>query len=321
MKKTLLIFITLLIFALCLFINQRIKARETKMNIATLKGPTGIGMLKIIDENDNHKKYNIIVYTDPMLIVTDFLNHDIDIATLPTNIAATLYNKTNYSINMLALNSFSNLYILTDLSNIHSISDLKGKTIYTTGQGSIPQYALEYVLYQNGINYDNETNIEYEKEHSQLAALAIMSDIHIVMLPEPFVSEVISKNPNMKIVIDINDEWNKVRNKESLLPMGCIVARKDFIECNKMKVDNFLNEYKSSVSYVNDNIKVASLLADKYDIMKNSIALKAISNCNITFVEGEDMRNKVNMLLRILSSFDSKSIGESIPNEDFYYKR
>ena len=321
LKKILLIVVSLLLLASCSDNRSDMNHKKAIINIATLKGPTGLGMLKLMDENDNHKRYNIDVYTDPTLVINAFLNQEIDIATIPTNMASILYNKASGNINMLALSAFSNLYVLTDLYNVNNISDLEGKTIYAAGQGSIPQCALEYILSKNGIDCYGNTKIEYKREHTQLASLAVMSDIHIVMLPEPFVSEVIKKNPNMKIAINVNEEWNKAVNGESLLSMGCVVARKDFLENNKEQVNLFLDEYKKSIDYVNANIQAASELSEKYGIMESFIALKAIPNCNIAYVDGEDMKIKTDNFLKVLSSFDSKSIGGSIPNEDFYYKR
>lgn len=294
------------------------------INIAFLKGPTGLGALKLIDDSKNGNtasNYNISVLTDPNQIVAQISNGEVDIAALPTNLAATLYNKSGM-LKIVAINTLGTLYIVSDKDeDINSVYDLKGKTIYTTGQGSTPEYVLNFILDSNNIYRQKDVDIEYRTEHTELASLVISGKSKLAMLPEPFVTQVINKNSNIVRSIDLTKEWEKSANNNSTLAMGCLVARNDFIDENKGAIDTFLNEYSESVNYINNNVEKASELSEKYEIMPKDIARDAIPKCNIVYIDGPEMSLMTNGFLEVLFDFDPKSIGGRLPNEDFYYKK
>lgn len=299
-------------------------AAKIDMNIATLKGPSGIGMAKIMEDASagiTASNYKFSLATDPTEIVSKISSGEVDIAAIPTNLAATLYNKTEGKVNMLALSGLGVLYVLSNGEPITNVSDLKGKTIYATGQGSTPEYALNYILQQNGLDPAKDVTIEYKGEHSELAALVASGDAKIAMLPEPFVTQVTSKNADVKVALDLTKEWSKAVGGKSDLSMTAIVARKDFVEKNKAAVDKFLAEYKESVNYTNTNIDGAAALSEKYDVMAAAVAKKAIPNCNIVYVDGSEMQSKTADFLNILFTANPKSVGGKLPGEDFYYKK
>lgn len=299
-------------------------ADKIKVNIGALKGPTGLGMLKLMDDAADFKTTNNYEFTlvgDPSELVAKLSSKQLDIASLPTNVASTLYNKTNSNIQILNINTLGVLYILENGENMSSISDLKGKTIYATGQGATPEYALSFILEQNGLKVGDDVFIEYLSEHSELATKLIAGDASIAMLPEPFVTQVTNKNSNIKVAIDLTSEWDKVVDSQSVLSMGCLIARRDFAEQNKDVIDNLMNEYKESIDYTNNNLSEAALLSEKYDIMPAEIAKEAIPNCNIVYVEGEDMKNKCLGFLDVLYRYNPRSVGGSLPGEDFYYQK
>lgn len=316
-----LISLLLLSFSSC---NNGYKDQTDKINInvGTLKGPTGLGMLKLIhDANDNNtsNNYEFTIAGEPTEIAAKIANGQIDIGSLPTNMASALYNKTNSNLQILNINTLGVLYILSKGENINDINDLKGKTIYSTGQGATPEYSLEFVLERNNLKVGEDVYVEYLSEHSELATKLIAGDVSIAMLPEPFVTQVITKDPSINIAIDLTSEWDKAVNSESVLTMGCLVARKDFIENNKDAVDKFIEEFKASVSYTNENILEASTLSEQYNIMPESVAQKAIPNCNIVYIDGLEMKNKCSKFLNILYSYNPKSVGGTLPSEEFYY--
>lgn len=299
-------------------------ADKIKVNIGALKGPTGLGMLKLMDDAADFKTANNYEFTlagDPSELVAKLSSNQLDVASLPTNVASTLYNKTNSNIQILNINTLGVLYLLDNGENISSISDLKGKTIYATGQGATPEYALNFILDQNNLEVGKDVSIEYLSEHSALATQLIAGDASIAVLPEPFVTQVTDKNPDIEVALDLTQEWDKVVDSQSVLTMGCLVARRDFAEQNKDIIDNLMSEYKESIDYTNNNLSEAALLSEKYDIMTADIAKEAIPNCNIVYVDGENMKNKCLGFLDILYRYNPSSVGGSLPGEDFYYQK
>lgn len=221
----LLLSITVILLSSCNKFNDtnNLASQKTNINIAFLKGPTGLGALKLIDDSKNGKtenNYNISVLTDSNQVVAKVASGEVDIAALPTNLASSLYNKSSADIEILAINTLGVLYIVSDKSeNINSISDLKGKTLYATGQGAVPEYILNFILSNNAIDSQNDVNIEYKSEHSELASLVISGQSKVAMLPEPFVTQIESKNSNISKSIDLTNEWEKSVNDGSSLTM------------------------------------------------------------------------------------------------------
>ncbi|MEI6579844.1 MAG: ABC transporter substrate-binding protein, partial [Eubacteriales bacterium] len=230
---------------------------KIKMNVAALKGPTGIGLVELMDENDKKTTeidYKFELLASPTDIVPLITTGAADIAALPLNLASTLYNKTNGGIQILAINTLGVLYVLEQGDTIRTIADLKGKTIYSSGQGASPEYILNFVLNANGIDPKEDVKIEYKADHSELAALAASGKTAISMLPEPFVTTALSKNKNLRIALDMTKEWEKACKKtgtDGTLAMGCIVVRTEFAKKNPKAVLSFLKGYMASVDYVN----------------------------------------------------------------------
>ncbi|MHB1484347.1 MAG: ABC transporter substrate-binding protein [Saccharofermentanales bacterium] len=300
---------------------------RTLIKIATLKGPTGMGMVKLFSDNEaktSLNRYTPLIVGAPDEIVSKISSGEIDIAAVPTNLAATLYNKTNGKIQILALNTLGVLNILEKGETVKSIADLKGKTLYASGKGSTPEFILDYLLQQNGIDPVKDITIIYKTEHAELATLALTGGANLVMLPEPFVTTVLSKNAGFKNVIDMTEEWEKTTLKtgikDSVLSMGCVIVRKEFAQANKAAVDSFLTEYKASIDYTNQYLDETSVLVAKYGIMASAALAKvAIPNCHIVFIEGEVMKAQIANLYNIFFMADPKSIGGKLPGDDFYY--
>lgn len=298
-------------------------AVQTLVKLGTLKGPTGISMVQLMlkeEEETDINVYDFTVASTPDELVAKLTNGEIDVAAIPTNTAAMLYNKTNGNIKIGAINTLGMLYIMENGNTINSIKDLSGKTIYATGKGAVPEYILNYVISKNNIN---DTTIEYKPEHAELAALMASDKAQIGMLPEPFVTNVKMNNDKTRIAIDLNKEFDKIVNPadgEYSLPMGCIVVRNEFLEKHAQAFEIFLEEYKESVEYTNNDISGAAQLVEKYGIMpKAEIAEKAIPNCNIVFLTGENMKNSINNFYKILNEINPSSIGGNIPDDEFYY--
>jgi len=297
---------------------------KTKMNVAVLKGPTGIGAAKLIDESKNNESknsYDFTIAASPDEITGKLVSGELDAAAVPTNLAAVLYNKTQGKVQIAAINTLGVLYLLDDGStSIQSVADLEGKTIAISGQGSVPEYALEYILKANGV----KANLEFMQEHAQVAQALAGGKVSIAVLPEPQVTAVEMKNDKIVTALDLTKEWEAACKKngddsDSRLAMGCVVARKDFIDKNKDAFNTFLAEYQDSISYT-ENASDVSKLVEKYAIMDSAKAAeKAIPNCNIVYYDGKDMKTMITNFYKVLYDANPASVGGKLPGDDFYY--
>lgn len=313
--------------------NSR-KEAEVVAKVAVLKGPTSMGMVEMMQEakedqkekdNDKEKdekdyEFNIVNSVDE--IVPKIVNKDVDIAAVPSNVASVLYNKTKGNVDTLAINTLGILYIVENGNSVKNISDLKGKHIYSSGKGATPQYALDYILRGNGVDPEKDVKVEYKSEHTEVLS-ALMNDKNaIAVLPQPFVTVAQEKDKNLNVAIDFNKEWDKL-NKDSKdkskMITGVLVVRKDFADKYPEKVKDFMEDYKESIEFTNKNIDKAAKLIGQFNIVPEAVAKKAIPHCNITYIDGQDMKNNLSAYLKILYDANPKSIGGKMPGEDFYY--
>ena len=299
---------------------------RTKIKIAGLIGPTGLGMSKLMKDNDNkitENEYEFTLSASPEEIVGKVSNGDVDVAAVPTNMASVLYNKTNGKIQMAAINTLGVLYVLERGDSIKSVEDLKDKTVYMSGEGATPEFIFNFLLKHYGLN--DEVITDYKEEHSAVVSLCVAGSADIVILPEPNVSNVLSKNSEYRIALDLTKEYEKAckedGNEDSFLAMGCIIVNKEFADNNKEAFEAFLNEYKSSVEYVNANSdnKAAKLAVEYGIIPSEDIAKMAIPNCNITFITGNEMKDGISQFFKILFEATPQSVGGKLPADDFYY--
>lgn len=295
-------------------------AEKKNVNIAVLKGPTGMGAAKLMESNEKGEalnNYNITVATAPDQITGKLVSKELDIASIPTNAASTLYNKTKGNVTLIAINTLGVLYILEKGDSVSSVSDLKGKTILTSGKGSTAEYVLNYILEKNGLKVGTDVTVEYAAEHAEAASQAISGKYDIVMLPEPFVTSTLLQSPDFKVKLNLTEEWKKVASSE--LTMGCIAVRTDFLNENPKAVENFIKDYKDSVDFVNSDTEGAAALIEKYDIAKAAVAKKALPNCNIVCITGDDMKKDASQFLSIIYDFDASAVGGALPEDSFYY--
>lgn len=303
--------------------NQEPAANQEEpvnVTVAGLNGPTSIGMIKMIDENAlNNETYNVEYVTEntPDALTGKIINGDIQISSVPINLASVLYNKTGGNIQLLAVNTIGNLYIIgTD--DIKTVSDLEGKTIGISGKGATPDYAMNYILKQNGL--EGKVNLDYSAEHATLAQSVAAEDTKAALLPQPFVTQVTMKNSNVKMLIDLNEAWKNATSDASRLYTGCIVVNKEFAEKNKEFIDNFLKQYEASVSWVFKNQSDAAALTEKNGIMKNAAMVEeAIPYCGIKFIPAQDEKEGLNNFYKILFDSNPASIGGKLPDDAFYF--
>ncbi|MBE5960213.1 MAG: ABC transporter substrate-binding protein [Lachnospiraceae bacterium] len=298
---------------------------EVTLRIGALKGPTAMGMVSLMNQQsgeDANYQFTIAGAADeitPLLV-----KGDLDFAAVPANLASVLYNNTNGAIEVVAVNTLGVIYIVENGDNVQNVEDLRGKTIYASGKGSTPEYALNYILKSNGIDPETDVTIEWKSEHTECLAALSASENAIAMLPQPFVTTAQTKIETIRIALDLTAEWNKIQKDEaeaSTLITGVIVARKEILESYPEQVSAFLDAYKESVSFVNENTAKAAELVGSFDIVPADVAEIALPYCNITFMEGAEMKEKLSGYLNVLFEQNPQSVGGSLPNEDFYYAR
>lgn len=297
---------------------------KTLLKVASLKGPTTMGMAKLMEDARVGKalnEYEFDMYGTADEIVPKLVNNEIDVALVPCNLASVLYNKTEKGVQVAGINTLGVLYILENGNAIQSLEDLRGKTLYSVGKGTTPEFSLNYILEQNGIIPGKDVQIEFKSEATELAAIMSQSEGVAAVLPQPYATVVQAQNPNVRIAIDFTAEWEQV-DKEGTLVTGVILARKAFIEENPDAFQAFLDEYEASTLYVNENVEEAAAWITEYGIVPNvQIGVKAIPKSNLSYIEGDEMQTKVHNYLKVLFDANPQSVGGSLPENDFYYKR
>lgn len=319
MKKLLsilLVFVLVLSFAAC---GQNVK--NVKANVFGIAGPTGIGLanlMKTAEDGNGSLDYNIALAASNDEIIAKITNKEADIAAVATNLASTLYNKTNSGVQVLAINTLGVLNVVTKGVEVPNIAALKGKTVYSTGQGANPEYILNNILKNNGLEAGKDVKVEFVAQPTELVAKVVANKEAIVIAPQPVATAITVKDKDAKIVINLNDEWNKYNDTK--LVMGCIIARKEFVEQNPDAVKAFLKDYEASIKSANEDIDGTAALCEKYAIVTPApVAKKAIPYCNIVFEDGKELKTDLSAYLNFLFKANPKSVGGKLPADDFYY--
>lgn len=296
-----------------------------EVKLATLAGPTGMGMAFLLDEESTRNTYDYTIASAPDEITSKLLTGAYDIAALPTNVAATLYNGSEGKVKLLALNTLGVLYVLEKGDTIKTVQDLKGKKIYVSGQGATPEYLLDYLLAQNGIDPDRDVDIDFTySTHADLVAFAATGAADVVLLPEPTVTALLAQNAEMRVALDLNDVWKDTvagtEQQDSVVSMGCVVVRTEFAEKNPQAVANFLADYEDSVKKVNADAQAAAGKIESLGIVaKAAVALKALPRCSIVFIAGQDMVDQIGPFYQVLFDANPKSVGGKLPDSNFFY--
>lgn len=321
MKKLFSVCIALL--SICMMLTGCNKNDDYVVRIGSLKGPTTIGLVKLMDDSDNQNTKNN--YSFEMAVTADellpkLISGDLDIALVPANVASVLYNKTNGGIVCLDINTLGVLYAVSGDGTIECVDDLKGKTVYVTNKGTTPDYVTQYILKINDVS-PSDVNIEYLSEATEVVATLKEHPDCVGILPQPFVTVACMQNEELKVVLDLTKEWEDTeKDSQGRLVTGVTVARKDFALNNKNIIAQFLKEHKASAEFAVNNAKEASVLVEKFGIIEKApVAEKAIPKCNITYIDNNDMKDALSSYLKVLYEFDPSSIGGSLPDEDFYY--
>lgn len=299
------------------------------IRVGSLKGPTSMGILFLMDKaekGDTEDNYEFRMVTGADELLPLMVKGELDIALIPANVAAVLYQKMEGGIVVIDINTLGVLQIVTGSSEVESVADLKGRTIYLTGKGTTPEASLKFVLEANGLT-ETDYTLEFKSEATEVAAILAENPDAVGLLPQPFVTAALMQNDALRTALDMNEEWMRVENElkggsSNGMVTGVTVVRKEFLEEHPEAVEEFLKEHALSVETINKDTSAGAALAVSAGIVaKEPIAEKAIPECHITCITGEDMKVDLSAYLDVLAGFDESLVGGKVPEDDFYYIR
>lgn len=291
------------------------------LRIAGLKGPTTMGLVNLLSMEQAGTAamdYDLQLYGAADEIVPLLIKGELDMAAIPANLAATLYQKTSGGIQAVAVNTLGVLYVVEQGDTVHSMADLKGRTILSTGKGTTPEYVLRYLLTANGIDPDKDVDIQYYSEATEVTAQMASTQDAIAVLPQPYVTAAGLKDDTLRVALDLTAEWDKVADTQ--LITGVTVVRKAYAEEHPDVVAAFLADYAQSVNAANTDLDGTAALCEEQGVVaKAAIAKKALPNCNIVCLTGEELKADVSGYLQVLYDADPAAVGGTLPGEDFYW--
>ncbi len=288
------------------------------VRVGSLKGPTTIGLVNLMKESEEgtcEGSYEFTMATQPDELLAQMVSGDLDIALVPANVASVLYNKTESGVSLVDINTLGVLYCVTGDESVTSMEDLAGKTVITTGQGATPEYALNYLLDKYGIT---DCSVEFKSEATEIAAVLAEDPTKIAVLPQPFVTAAVAKNDKLKISFGLTEAWESV-SEDSQLLTGVTVVRNDFLNEHEAEVSKFLKEHEKSTELTSSALSDTAELVAEYGIIeKKEIAEAAIPGCNIVCIKGEEAKAALSGYLQVLFDAEPKSVGGTLPGDDFY---
>lgn len=291
------------------------------VRIAGLKGPTTMGLVNLLpmmEAGETAIDYDLQLYGTADEIVPLLMKGELDMAAIPANLAATLYQKTEGQIQALAVNTLGVLYVVEKGDTVQSIQDLKGRTVLSTGKGTTPEYVLRYILTQNGIDPDKDLTIEYYSEATEVTAQMAVAEDAIAVLPQPYVTSAGMQDETLRVALDLTAEWEKVSDTQ--LITGLTVVRKEYAEAHPDVIEAFLAEYAQSVEAANTDVEGTAALCEAQGVVaKAAIAQKALPQCKIVCLTGEELKTNAEGYLQVLYDADPASVGGALPGADFYY--
>lgn len=304
--------------------NGEEAADQPVIRVAALRGPTAMGLLHLMDAHEQGTatgEYSFELAGAPVEIPPLLARGDIDVAVVPANLAAVLYNQMDGAVQALAVVTLGVLHIADMTGEVNAIEDLRGRTIFATGEGATPEFALNYVLKQNGLMPDEDVFIEFRAEAAEIAAAIELGQAEVALLPEPFASTLAVRFDNLRIVMDLTEEWNRVQQDYGLI-MSVVIARRGFLEAYPVAIASFMDEYAASINFMTDNLtEAAQLVVDAGLVPSTAIAQAALPRTNMVFITGDEMRRNLMGFFRVLYNANPASVGGALPDEDFFFTR
>ena len=328
MKKRIALLLTLSVFT---FIGcgsnqntqQQNKISEVKeINFSVPDGLPAIANAKVIKENPeigDGYKVNYTIEQNSEALVTSVMKGEPDVVVVPSNVAATVYNKTkNYKI--AGTIGWGSLYVgTTDKSgNI----DVKGKEIDNIGKGLTPDIVAKSIFKGKGIDIDKEVNFTYVNGVTELAPVILSGKAQYAVIPEPALSTVQSKNADFTTLINLNEEWKKINDTEYGFPQSTIIVKNDLIENDKEFVDKLLNQVKESTEWMyNEKDSLGDYCEEIGVSAKKPIVVKSVDRANVKYVYIKDCVKEYKTYFEKLNEFDPSTIGGSIPDEGIFMEK
>ena len=315
--------------------EEPVQEAPATLRVGALRGPTAMGLVELMKASDLVSagedvpqaydnlpdavdSYTFTLAAAATELAPQLVKGDLDIACVPANLAATLYQQTEGEVVTLGINTLGVLYIVENGNAVQSLADLEGKTMVASGKDSTPEYALRYLLVENGVDPDTGVVIDWKNEHSECVSALASGAATIALLPQPFVTVAESKMPELRTALDLTEQWDALDNGSALIT-GVVVARRDVAEAHPQAVERFLEQYAASVDWVNANTADAAALIGEYGIVDAAVAEKALPACNIVCITGSEMKEKLSGYLQVLCDASADSVGGAMPGDDFYY--
>lgn len=315
----------LVLIVFCSLLLGGCGSRESvNIKVGSLKGPTSMGILFLMERAEKGEtaftcEFRMAVGADELLPL--MVRGELDIALVPANAAAVLYQRTEGGVAVIDINTLGVLYLVTGTEGVSQVTDLKGRTIYLTGKGTTPEASLRYILQRNGLA-EGDYTLEFKSEAAEIAALLAEEPEAVGLLPQPFAAAALLQNEALQCVLDMNEEWRKLQGEEKVgMVTGVTVVRREFLQEHEDMVQEFLKAHRESAEKINSDVKTGAALAVKAGIVaKEAVADQAIPKCSITCITGTEMKQALSAYLEALADFNAELIGGALPGEDFYYE-
>lgn len=316
MKKALLIILVAVMAAVAVLPV----AAERSVSVMTLSGVTGLAMAKMMEQPvKSEAGYKFQVFKSPDVLLAKLISGEADIAALPTNTAAILYNK-GVKLQLASIIGWGVMYIVGNDQTITKWEKLKGKEIYVPGKGAVPDILLRYLLIKNGVNPDTDLKINYLASPAELAQLTIAGKAQLAALPEPWVTEVIEKSPQAKVLLDFQKEWGRIEKQGSVYPQSCVVVSQKFAQEQPEELKLFLRELKGSIKWLNAHPEQGGELAEKYLQISRTAVVKGLRRCNIRYNDAVQVSDQVRRFLEVLGQTVPEATGGKLPDEAIFYR-
>lgn len=295
----------------------------TEVRVAALKGPTGIGMARLLESQPSFGtalRWSYALLPSPQELVARVASREVDVAVLPANTAAKLYTD-GPKYRMAAVVGWGVLYVVSRNPAIRGWADLRGRELLCVGKGATPDYLTRFLLDRHGLEADGDVRLNFAFGQEQVAQLLVAGRAEVAVLPEPFVSLVLSKSTDARIVLDLQKEWSLAIGGGDPYPISVVVIGPRLLERDPEAVERFLAAYEESIRWANANVAEAAALVGRLEIMAEEVARLSIPRCNLDFVRGDAARAAMEAYLKVLMGYDATAVGSRLPDASFYLTR
>ncbi|MBO4768648.1 MAG: ABC transporter substrate-binding protein, partial [Bacteroidales bacterium] len=259
------------------------------------------------------------IFIEPLQVRKLMLTDSVDIAILPTTMAALLYGK-GVDYRMAAVPIWGTLYLCGTDTTIRSIADLRGRKVYLMAKGMTPDVMFRHLLLANGLEPFRDVDLDYRfPTHIDLANATMAGRADMSVITEPYLSQALNANPSLHVLLDLNEEWAKVDSAP--VTETALVVRGAFAEEHPEAVEAFVDALRRSAEWVNANPGEAAALSVRYGINPDSAAVAgSIPRTNLRVEAASSVKEAIIDYLRVFYEMEPEIIGGSMPDEKFFVK-